>query len=302
MLDKKVAELLNDQINKELYSAYIYLDMANFYADYGLDGFENWFYIQAQEERDHAMLIRNYLKDNGHKITSEAIEKPEYTYSDIKDPLNVTLEHEKIVTGLINNIYAAAHDVKDYRTMHFLDWFVNEQMEDCLLYTSRTGISCISFFGTGWKSNDFFIFMSEFSYIIFFYICITAITMILCISLFHTGWVNSISLNKICMIIGIYGNVIIFYIISAVITVIICISLCYTSWSYSISLNEICMIIGIYGYVIIFYIISAVITVIICISLCYTSWSYSISLNKINMIICIYFSVFIAAYFALCFF
>ncbi|RGD73797.1 ferritin [Anaerofustis stercorihominis] len=130
MLDKKVAELLNDQINKELYSAYIYLDMANFYADYGLDGFENWFYIQAQEERDHAMLIRNYLKDNSHKITSEAIEKPEYTYSDIKDPLNVTLEHEKIVTGLINNIYSAAHDVKDYRTMHFLDWFVNEQMEE----------------------------------------------------------------------------------------------------------------------------------------------------------------------------
>jgi len=130
MLDKKVAELLNDQINKELYSAYIYLDMANFYADYGLDGFENWFYIQTQEERDHAMMIREYLKDNGHKITSELIEKPEYTYSNIKDPLDITLEHEKIVTGLINDIYAAAHDVKDYRTMNFLDWFIEEQMEE----------------------------------------------------------------------------------------------------------------------------------------------------------------------------
>lgn len=130
MLDKKVAELLNNQINKELYSAYIYLDMANFYADYGLDGFENWFYIQAQEERDHAMMIREYLKDNGHKITSEAIEKPEYTYEKPIDPLVKTLQHEKIVTGLINNIYDAAYEIKDYRTMKFLDWFVSEQMEE----------------------------------------------------------------------------------------------------------------------------------------------------------------------------
>ncbi|WP_290776242.1 ferritin [Anaerofustis sp.] len=130
MLNEKVAKLLNDQINKELYSAYIYLDMANFYADYGLDGFENWFYIQAQEERDHAMMMREYLKDNGHKITSELIEKPEYTYEKPMDPLVKTLHHEKIVTGLINNIYDAAHEVKDYRTMQFLDWFVNEQMEE----------------------------------------------------------------------------------------------------------------------------------------------------------------------------
>jgi len=130
MLDKKVAELLNDQINKELYSAYIYLDMANFYADYGLDGFENWFYVQAQEERDHAMMIREYLKDNDHKITSELIEAPPYKYEKVEDALIKTLEHERIVTGLINAIYDAAYEVKDYRTMHFLDWFVEEQMEE----------------------------------------------------------------------------------------------------------------------------------------------------------------------------
>lgn len=130
MLNEKVASLLNDQINKELYSAYIYLDMANFYADAGLNGFENWFYIQTQEERDHAMMMREYLKDNGHKITSEAIDKPEYSYDKLIDPLVTTLKHEKIVTGLINNIYAAADEIKDYRTMQFLDWFVKEQMEE----------------------------------------------------------------------------------------------------------------------------------------------------------------------------
>ena len=77
MLDKKVVELLNQQVNKEFYSAYLYLDFSNYYYNEGLDGFGNWYKIQAQEERDHAMLFIQYLQNNGEKITLEAIAKPD---------------------------------------------------------------------------------------------------------------------------------------------------------------------------------------------------------------------------------
>ncbi|MCI8400631.1 MAG: ferritin [Lachnospiraceae bacterium] len=129
-MDSKVASLINQQINKEFYSAYLYLDFANYYASVGLDGFENWYKIQAQEERDHAMLFYQYLQNNGQKVTFEAIDKPDKEFSDNMDPLKAGLEHEKYVTSLINEIYAAAFDVKDFRTMQLLDWFVKEQGEE----------------------------------------------------------------------------------------------------------------------------------------------------------------------------
>jgi ferritin len=130
MLDNKVVELLNDQINKELYSAYLYLDMANFYIDNDLEGFGNWYNIQAQEERDHAMLFIKYLQNNGIKITLEAIEKPDVTFKNLIDPLLAGAKHERYVTDLIHTIYDAAYSVKDFRTMQFLDWFVKEQGEE----------------------------------------------------------------------------------------------------------------------------------------------------------------------------
>lgn len=129
-MDKKVAALINEQINKEFYSAYLYLDFANYYGSVGLDGFENWYKIQAQEERDHAMLFFQYLENNGEKITLEAIAKPDKVFESHMDPLKAGLEHEKYVTSLINNIYEAAHEVKDFRTMQLLDWFVKEQGEE----------------------------------------------------------------------------------------------------------------------------------------------------------------------------
>ena len=129
-MDKKVAELLNDQINKEFYSAYLYLDMANFYTDKGLDGFANWYEIQAKEEQDHAMLIYQYLHNNNEKVTLEAMAKPDKIYTALIDPLKAGLEHEQYVTSLINNIYAAAQEVKDFRTTQFLDWFIKEQGEE----------------------------------------------------------------------------------------------------------------------------------------------------------------------------
>lgn len=129
-MDAKVSALLNTQINKELYSAYLYLDMANFYKSKGLDGFSNWFEIQAQEERDHAMLMYQFLHNNGETVTLEAIDKPGLVYNDLMDPLNEALKHEKYVTSLIHTIYLAAKEADDFRTMQFLDWFVKEQGEE----------------------------------------------------------------------------------------------------------------------------------------------------------------------------
>lgn len=130
MLNEKVAELLNTQINKEFYSAYLYLAYANYFSDEGLDGFANWYNVQAQEERDHAMLIRQYMQNNDAPITFDVIDKPETEFKNHLEVLEAGLAHERYVTGLINNIYAAAYDVKDFRTMQFLDWFVKEQGEE----------------------------------------------------------------------------------------------------------------------------------------------------------------------------
>ena len=130
MLNEKVHVLLNEQINKEFYSAYLYLDFANYFESVGLDGFANWYRIQAQEERDHALLFYDYLQNNGARVTLEAIAKPDKTFDAHIDVLKAGLAHEEYVTSLINDIYAAAYEVRDFRTMQFLDWFVKEQGEE----------------------------------------------------------------------------------------------------------------------------------------------------------------------------
>lgn len=130
MLIGKIAALLNDQVNKEFYSAYLYLDFANYYADEGLDGFAHWYEVQAQEERDHAMMIRRYLIDNGYRVNFDAVEKPDKVFQNSLDPLNAGFEHEQYVTSLLNNIYSVAFAEKDFKTMQFLDWFIKEQGEE----------------------------------------------------------------------------------------------------------------------------------------------------------------------------
>ncbi len=130
MLNEKVAKLLNEQITKELYSAYLYLDFSIFYEAEGLDGFAHRYMIQAQEERDHAMLFLKYLQENGEKVNLGAVDKPDKELKVLMDPLKAGFEHEQYVTSLINDIYDAAYSVKDFRTMQFLDWFVKEQMEE----------------------------------------------------------------------------------------------------------------------------------------------------------------------------
>jgi len=129
-MNEKIAALLNQQINKELYSAYLYLDMANYFDELDLDGFQNYYTVQAQEERDHAMLFMKYMQINGLKVTLEAIAAPDKEFNAPIDVLEAAAAHEKYVTSLINDIYNEAHVAKDYRTMKFLDWFVDEQMEE----------------------------------------------------------------------------------------------------------------------------------------------------------------------------
>ena len=149
-MDKTVHKLLNQQINKEFYSAYLYLEFSNYFKSKGLDGFANWYMIQAQEERDHAMLFYTYLQNQNQTVTLESIDKPDPSISCHMDALKAGLTHEEYVTGLINNIYSAAYDVKDFRTMQFLDWFVKEQGEEET--KANNLISKMELFGTDPKS------------------------------------------------------------------------------------------------------------------------------------------------------
>ncbi|MDR3644155.1 MAG: ferritin [Clostridia bacterium] len=130
MLDAKITGLINEQINKEWYSAYLYLDIYSYYTDKNLNGFGNWFYVQAQEERDHAMLFVKYLLNNDEQVALTDVQASTKKFAAFKEPLEATLAHERIVTASINNIYDAAYSLKDFRTMQFLDWFVKEQGEE----------------------------------------------------------------------------------------------------------------------------------------------------------------------------
>ena len=129
-MDKKVATLINDQVNKEFFSAYLYLDMANYYEEKGLNGFAAWFTRQAKEEQDHAMKLYAYLHDNGEKVTLKTIAAPGGKYKNVAEPVKAALKHEQTVTASINNIYTAARKAGDYRTEQFLDWFIAEQAEE----------------------------------------------------------------------------------------------------------------------------------------------------------------------------
>lgn len=125
-----IATLLGAQIGKELFSAYLYLAIANYYSEENLDGFANWFEVQAKEELDHALLFRRFLINSDSAVRLETIEAPSISYQGPLEPLKAALAHEKMITASINDIYAQALAVKDYQTTQFLDWFVKEQGEE----------------------------------------------------------------------------------------------------------------------------------------------------------------------------
>ena len=130
MFTKTLQDAINEQINKELYSAYLYLSMAAYFEGQNLGGFSNWMKVQYQEETAHAMKFFAYLYDRGGAVTLKAIAQPP---SKFKTPLEVfkqVLEHEKSVTDSINKLYELALKEKDYPTQSALQWFINEQVEE----------------------------------------------------------------------------------------------------------------------------------------------------------------------------
>jgi len=130
MLNANINKILNEQINKEMFSSYLYLDFANFYVNEGLNGFANWFNVQAKEEMDHALLFVHYMQNNGAVIELDAIAKPNNKIKDLGEPLDIALHHEEFITASINSIYAEAVKVNDFRTQEFLNWFIKEQGEE----------------------------------------------------------------------------------------------------------------------------------------------------------------------------
>lgn len=144
-MEAKIYDLINDQINKELYSAYLYLSIADFYKDAGLDGYANFYFIQAQEERDHALIFRKYLLENDYMPVLKAIDAPDKEFHDFLEPLKAAYAHEQYVTNLINNIYKEALAENDYRACKFLEWFIDEQMEE--EDTARDMITKMELFG-----------------------------------------------------------------------------------------------------------------------------------------------------------
>lgn len=129
-MNSKVADLLKDQVNKEFYSAYLYLAFSNYYYGENLDGFGHWFEVQAQEELDHALKFLKYLQDNNEKVTLEAIAAPNINFSNLREPLAAALKHEQYVTSLIHAIFRQARECDDFRCCQFLEWFIAEQGEE----------------------------------------------------------------------------------------------------------------------------------------------------------------------------
>ena len=130
MLNKKLEEAINEQINKELYSSYLYLAMSAYCESVNLSGFGHWMRVQAQEEQTHALKLYRYVVEKGGRVLLEAIDKPPAEFASPLDVFERTLAHEQKVTGLINDLYALAIEESDYATQIFLQWFVSEQVEE----------------------------------------------------------------------------------------------------------------------------------------------------------------------------
>ena len=130
MINEKLEKEFNIQINKELYSEYLYLAMKTYFMEQNLMGFVNWFDVQVQEEHAHAIGMFNYLNERGGKIELLPIDKPEFSG---KTPLEIfeeVLKHEQYVTSRINTVYDVAEEVRDRAAMKFLDWYIDEQVEE----------------------------------------------------------------------------------------------------------------------------------------------------------------------------
>lgn len=130
MISKKLAKAINEQINKEIYSAYLYYAMSAQAETQGYKGCANWFHVQVLEEMTHADKFFKYLCSQGALPVMEAVDKPELKGTSIKELFELTLEHERYVTSRINNLMKLAREDGDYASEIFVQWFVTEQIEE----------------------------------------------------------------------------------------------------------------------------------------------------------------------------
>lgn len=130
MLSSKLQKALNEHINKEIYSAYYYLAMSAYCEEIKMTGAAHWFRSQSGEEWGHAMKMFAYVNDRGGRVELMAIEKPPVSFKSLLDVFQKTLEHEKLVTSAINDLYGIAAKDNDYATQSFLKWFIDEQVEE----------------------------------------------------------------------------------------------------------------------------------------------------------------------------
>lgn len=130
MINEKMEKAFNDQINKELYSEYLYLSMKAYFERLNLKGFVNWFDVQVQEEHAHAMGMFDYVHERGGEVELEAIDKPETKWDSPLACFEQVLTHEEFVTSRINALMDVAEEVKDRAALSFLNWYLKEQVEE----------------------------------------------------------------------------------------------------------------------------------------------------------------------------
>jgi ferritin len=130
MLSATMEAALNGQLNKEIYSAYLYMSMSAYSSYSGLKGFANWFMVQYQEEMSHAMKFYGYINDQGGRVKLAAIDQPPTEFTSLLEMFEKTLAHEQFVTRSINELVDLAIAEKDHATNIFLQWYVTEQIEE----------------------------------------------------------------------------------------------------------------------------------------------------------------------------
>ena len=130
MLNADLESALNNQLNSELYSAHLYLSMAAYFESENLNGFAHWMRVQHQEEVSHAMRLFGYINDRNGRVVVQTVEQPPIEFESVVAAMEMTLEHEREVTRMIENLYREAQAQKDYATHVLLEWFIEEQVEE----------------------------------------------------------------------------------------------------------------------------------------------------------------------------
>lgn len=130
MISETINEILNEQINKEFYSGYLYLSMSAYLKELGLNGFASWMRIQAKEEVEHGLKIFDYLINCNSFVTLKQIRTPDFEFQGISSIFNHVYEHEKCITRAIMSVAKQAEEECDRTTLSFIDWFIEEQIEE----------------------------------------------------------------------------------------------------------------------------------------------------------------------------